>query len=230
MMGREQWASIPRLLSARRRGALVSFNETIVTADSVLGPNCELRSHASVRSSTVGRYASVGRFSKLAWADVGPFSMISWDVTVGALPHETSCATTHFFAVDPLYRLHRGPLLVRAYPRVELGADVWIGCNAVLLSGVRVGNGAVVAAGAVVTRDVGSYEMVAGVPARRVRERLPAETAARVDDTAWWSWPDDVLRQKVALFRRPLDEAVLEQLETTARDLRGTVISPDRDR
>jgi acetyltransferase-like isoleucine patch superfamily enzyme len=218
-MGREQWASIPRLLAARRRGALVSFNDTIVTADSVLGTHCELRSHASVRCSTVGRYASIGRFSKIAWTDVGPFSMISWDVTIGAMPHETDAATTHFFPLDPVYRLQRGPLLVPDYPRVTLGADVWIGCNAVVLSGVSIGTGAVVAAGAVVTRDVGGYEVVAGVPARPVRRRLPPEPATRLAAVAWWDWPDEVLIRHLPLFRRPIDEAVLQHLEDTARTL-----------
>jgi acetyltransferase-like isoleucine patch superfamily enzyme len=207
----------------------VSFNETIVTADSTLAPYCEVRSHASVRSSALGRHSSLGRFSKLAWTDVGAFSMISWDVTIGAMPHRTDGATTHFFPIDPLYRLSSGPPLIEDYPRADIGSDVWIGCNAVILSGIAVGNGAIVAAGAVVTRDVGSFEVVAGVPARRVRDRVPPDTAARLERVAWWDWPDDVLRQHLALFRRPLDDGLVGQLESVAQDVRDGAWSSPRN-
>jgi virginiamycin A acetyltransferase len=219
LVGDEQRRSLVPLLKARRTGAAVSFNQTILTADSRLMTGAEVRSHASIRSSTIGRYSSVGRFSKVAWADVGSFSMISWDVTVGAMPHATDRATTHFFPVEPEYGIHRGPLLVEDYPRVLVGSDVWIGCHAVLLSGVRVGNGAIIAAGAVVTRDVGSFEIAAGVPARPVRHRLPRDLAGRLDRIGWWDWPDEVLREHLALFRQPVDEDVLTRLETIAHGL-----------
>lgn len=79
---------------------------------------------------------------------------------------------------------------------LTIGHDVWIGDRVTILSGcARIGNGAVIAAGAVVTRDVAAYTIVGGVPARRIRERFAPEVASRIEATRWWKLPlADVLR------------------------------------
>lgn len=72
---------------------------------------------------------------------------------------------------------------------VTIGHDAWIGRGARLLSGVRVGNGAVVAAYAVVTKDVAPYTVVAGNPAREIRQRFSDSQVAALERIAWWDWP-----------------------------------------
>jgi virginiamycin A acetyltransferase len=79
------------------------------------------------------------------------------------------------------------------YPKskgnVIIGHDVWIGAEAMILSGVHIGNGAVIGARSVVTKDVASYSVVAGNPARHIRYRFDAETIASLEQIAWWNWP-----------------------------------------
>jgi len=70
-----------------------------------------------------------------------------------------------------------------------VGHDVWFGCESMVMPGVTVGTGAVIAARAVVTRDVPPYVVVAGNPARVVRRRFDDATVARLLDLAWWDWP-----------------------------------------
>ena len=77
---------------------------------------------------------------------------------------------------------------------VVIGSDVWLCTNSVILSGVTVGHGAVIAAGAVVSRDVAPYSIVAGNPARHVRWRFPPEVCAALLETAWWEWPEQEVR------------------------------------
>ncbi|MFZ3022811.1 CatB-related O-acetyltransferase [Pseudomonas sp.] len=77
---------------------------------------------------------------------------------------------------------------------VVIGSDVWLCTNSVILSGVTVGHGAVVAAGAVVSRDVAPYSIVAGNPAKHVRWRFSEEICAALLDTAWWEWPEQEIR------------------------------------
>lgn len=77
---------------------------------------------------------------------------------------------------------------------VRIGHDVWIGAAALVLDGVTIGTGAVVAAGAVVTRDVPPYAIVAGNPARIIRHRFPPEIVAELLEIAWWEWPDEKIR------------------------------------
>ena len=78
---------------------------------------------------------------------------------------------------------------------IEIGNDVWLGRGARVRSGVRIGDGAVVAAYAVVTRDVRPYAIVAGVPARELRRRFGDEQVEALQRIAWWDWPmEKVLR------------------------------------
>ncbi len=83
---------------------------------------------------------------------------------------------------------------------VVVGNDVWIGTNAILLAGVHVGDGAVIAAGAVVTKDVPAYTVVGGVPARELRKRFDKVTAEKLLKTAWWNWPEETLRESASDF------------------------------
>jgi hypothetical protein len=80
-------------------------------------------------------------------------------------------------------------------PKTHVGNDVWIGYSAIVLPGLRVGDGAVIAAGAVVTRDVEPYEIVAGVPARAIRSRFDAEDREWLLSLKWWNWSDERLKQ-----------------------------------
>lgn len=72
-----------------------------------------------------------------------------------------------------------------------IGHDVWLGMNAIVLPGARIGNGVIVGAGAVVGGTVPSYSVVAGNPARVVRRRFTGDQVALLEDLAWWHWPDD---------------------------------------
>lgn len=77
---------------------------------------------------------------------------------------------------------------------IIVGNDVWIGYEAVIMAGVHIGDGAVVAARAVVTKDVPPYTIVGGVPARTIRPRCDAATVARLQALKWWDWPEEKIR------------------------------------
>lgn len=83
--------------------------------------------------------------------------------------------------------------------------DVWIGYEAVILAGVHIGNGAIIGARAVVTKDVAPYSIVGGVPAREIRKRFDTATIARLEALQWWDWP-------VAEIRRRLPEIMRGEL------------------
>jgi virginiamycin A acetyltransferase len=81
------------------------------------------------------------------------------------------------------------PSLPGPGPDTVVGHDVWIGSGATILPGARIGSGAIIGAGAVVSGDVPPYAIVAGNPARVIRQRFGAETVARILALAWWDWP-----------------------------------------
>lgn len=72
---------------------------------------------------------------------------------------------------------------------IIIGNDVWIGYEAVIMAGVRIGDGAIVAARAVVTKDVPPYAIVGGVPAREIRKRFEPDVVERLQKMKWWDWP-----------------------------------------
>ena len=81
---------------------------------------------------------------------------------------------------------------------IIIGNDVWIGYEAVIMAGVHIGDGAVIAARAVVTKDVPPYTIVGGTPARKIRMRFEEETIARLQQIQWWNWPVEKIRQSLA--------------------------------
>lgn len=103
------------------------------------------------------------------------------------------------------------PPCSRTKGNVEIGHDVWVGNEAMILSGVTIGNGAVIGARSVVTHDVPPYAVVAGVPARIVRYRLEERMIAAVQMIAWWDWPVERIREAAPLLMSPNIEAFLQR-------------------
>lgn len=92
---------------------------------------------------------------------------------------------------------------------IVVGNDVWIGYEAVILSGVTIGDGAVIGARAVVTRDVPPYTVVGGVPAKPIRKRFDEDTVARLLALRWWDWPAEKIKENI----RAIQAGELARLE-----------------
>jgi virginiamycin A acetyltransferase len=78
---------------------------------------------------------------------------------------------------------------------IVIGNDVWIGYEAVVLSGVHIGDGAIIGTRAVVTKDVPPYTIVGGVPAKKIKKRFNKETIKALQQIQWWNWPCDKIQQ-----------------------------------
>ena len=148
----------------------------------------------------IGRFTYGGARFRL-WSEderieVGAFCSFAEEVSVfGGGEHRTDWVTTY-----PLRIAFGSPGAGRdGHPhskgKTVIGNDVWLGHGAMILSGVRVGDGACVGAGAVVSRDVPPYAIVAGNPARIVRMRFDEARVAALLRIAWWDWPIDRIRE-----------------------------------
>lgn len=80
---------------------------------------------------------------------------------------------------------------------IVIGNDVWIGYEAVILSGVTIGDGAVIGSRAVVTKDVEPYTIVGGVPAKPIRKRFDEQVIKKLEKIGWWNWDEEQIRQNL---------------------------------
>lgn len=94
---------------------------------------------------------------------------------------------------------------------IVIGSDVWIGYEAVILSGVTVGDGAIIGARAVVTKDVPPYTIVGGVPAKPIRKRFDDQTITALQTLRWWDWPKEKIAESIAAIQ----SGNIEQLAAT---------------
>ena len=84
---------------------------------------------------------------------------------------------------------------------IVIGNDVWIGFEAVILSGVTIGDGAIIGARAVVTKDVPPYTIVGGVPARPIRKRFSEEVISKLSELQWWNWSEERIRENIGAIQ-----------------------------
>ncbi len=149
-----------------------------------------------VRGVTIGDYSYVNDGTVIGTAAIGKFCSIAYSCCIGMHEHPTHLISTSPYVYGAANFLGLAPAWNDLGEPVSIEDDVWIGTNAVIVQGVRVGAGAVVAAGAVVTRNVPPYAIVGGVPARVLRYRFDERTIRELLRTRWWDWPEDELRRR----------------------------------
>lgn len=165
----------------------------------------KVNSFCQVYSSSIGKYSYLGRHSSLICAEVGNFCSIGDNVMVGLGNH-----TIDYLSTSPIFtEKHNGTGstwidsdISYPYKKVNVGNDVWIGERVMILGGVKVGDGAVIGAGAIVTKDVPAYSIVAGVPARVLRYRFSSEIISELENLKWWNYSDKELKRLIPSFQK----------------------------
>ncbi len=182
------------------------------------GAYVEIGKGCRVAHSELGDYSYCDRYADIANAQIGKFANIAAFSRIGATDHPLHTASCHHFLYrssdywddaerDEAFFDHRKSRIA------TIGHDTWIGAGAMIKPEVTLGDGAVVAAGALVTKDVDPYTIVAGTPATPLRLRQPRDIAERLIALAWWDWSHDRLRTALDDFRTLAAEAFLEKYE-----------------
>lgn len=154
--------------------------------------------------------------AEYAKLNIGRFCSIGPNVTIVLGNHRTDLVTTYPFKTLG----HLWPEAIsgaddhESHGDVVLHNDIWIGANAIILSGSEIGSGAVIAANAVVRGNVPAYTIVAGNPARPIRDRFDSATVSRLLRVAWWDWDEARLRDTLPLLMSADIEAFLAKAET----------------
>lgn len=151
-------------------------------------PESKVEPGSQFYCSTMDKHSFCGYDCDIAHADIGRFVSIANDVVIGGGRHPME-----WVGMSPVFYAGRDSVKAKFSEfqrdppkRVTIGHDVWIGRNAILMPGLDIGHGAVIGAGAVVTRNVEPYAIVAGNPARLIRHRFAPDVVARLLRAAWW--------------------------------------------
>jgi len=160
---------------------LVHFNVTF-------GKETFISWHAVVDSlSKIGSYTYIARDVIISSASIGNYSSIGPGAKIGLGEHDYQSVSTSLKLSDGKKSLVDG--------ECSIGNDVWIGAGAIILRGVKIEDGAVIAANAVVTKDVEPFSIVGGVPAKLIKYRFDERKIDMIRNTRWWNFPPERARK-----------------------------------
>ena len=195
---------------------MLDFTKVLKADEPLIHPTCtvnrctygeyvELGDNCIANDSHIGSYTYLFGHNDVYNTRIGKFNSIATGVRINPVQHpmRERAASHHLTYRAAHYGLGEDdPTIIdwRLERKVTTGHDVWIGHNAVIMGGVTLGNGAVVAAGAVVTHDVRPYEIVGGVPARHMGWRYDGDTIAAMERIAWWDWSHEQLKERLPDF------------------------------
>lgn len=196
--------------------------------ESVIGERSSLQRYGDIWRLKLGRYSCIGRVSTLQSCEVGSFCALADYLTIGCDDHDYKMLTTHPFWHDKSWGILKDAEFSRYYHEKEyeqpcvIGNDVWFGAGVTVCRNVKIGDGCVIGAGAVITRDIEPYSVVVGVPGKVIKKRFDDKTIERLLKAKWWNLPISVIESNIHLFKDGhLNEKTLEQIEIICEENRG---------
>lgn len=156
------------------------IRSTAVSIDAIKGHDIEVYPKTTVdRESEINSYTFIGSNCSITKVKIGYFTSIANNVSIGMGEHRTdSISTSSLFYKDPLKTLTEKECVI--------GNDVWIGVDCVILRGVQIGDGAVIGANSVVTKDIPDYAIAVGSPARVIKYRFNDVQQKIIKESKWW--------------------------------------------
>lgn len=185
------------------------FFKKILRGKSILNSNVDRKatiySGSQFQDSSLGRFSYVGYDCDIFNCHIGAFCSIANEVIIVGAKHPLSWISTSpvFYNAKGGTGHHIGELQEPSRGQTIVGNDVWIGSRAIIMEGVKIGNGAVIGSGAVVTKDVPDYAIVAGVPAKILRYRFDEKLRQRLSESEWWNLEEECLKKVAVLAESP---------------------------
>lgn len=208
------------------RNAIIRGSElcdNVLVADDSFISGCLIEENVVVERRSMLFNSRIGAYSTLGWndvvrnAEVGKYCSIAWNCTIGGAEHFLHRLSSSFFPFEKRYGIIDEDVegVEEPYAKpVEVGNDVWIAAGVQVLRGVKVGDGAVLGGGTIVTKDVPPYEIWAGVPGKKIGQRFSDEIISDLMEIKWWDLPVDVIKENINLFRRDIDKNTIAQFKS----------------
>lgn len=182
----------------------------------VISDKCRIQRSVVIRKSTINEYSYIGHNTNINNTTIGKYCSFSKNIIIGIGTHPTNFVSTSplFFTVrnGTGYSWITEDKFDDTPAPVTIGNDVWVGLNSSIMGGVTVGNGAIIAAHSVVTKDVPPYAIVGGVPAKIIKYRFSEEIIAQLEELKWWDMPEEVLKKSIHHFQTTLTPVEIENI------------------
>jgi acetyltransferase-like isoleucine patch superfamily enzyme len=178
-----------------------------IDKQSMLGSYNVLFDNVTILASAIGDHTYVQKNSIICDAEIGKFCSIAMGVSIGLPQHSISTVSSHpafYLKNTPLAKTYSDRDAFTTSKKTIIGHDVWIGQNAIIMNGLRIGIGAVIGAGSVVTRDIPEYAVVGGVPAKIIRYRFDEKIRNDLLESKWWDMSEEWLEKNYLLFDDPV--------------------------
>ncbi|MTI80460.1 MAG: CatB-related O-acetyltransferase [Firmicutes bacterium] len=193
----------------------INIRENVEIVNTKVGKYVNFSAYSSIINSEIGKYSSIGRYTKVEHVKMGSYCSIAWDVTIGAPSHPFHHLTSHAISYRHTYGFVKETKIKRDF--TVIGNDVWIGANCVIVGGITIGDGAVIGAGSVVTKDVPPYAIVGGVPAKVIKYRFDSDVIAKLLEINWWNYNEKFIKENIKYFNNEVSLANLEKLDNIYR-------------
>lgn len=202
-------------------GAFATVGDNSNLLKSKLDRHTAVNRNCILDRSEMGFGSYINQNTTLKNTIVGKFCCISWNVCLygGSSHNSTSPSMYTSYHWKSIFGNTEDSNKTEKRKTI-IGNDVWIGNGAIVINAVNVGDGAVIGAGAVVTKDIPPYSVVAGVPAKILYKRFSEETIERLLKIKWWNWPEHIISSNERLLRiEALDEHNLRLMEKITESL-----------
>jgi virginiamycin A acetyltransferase len=186
------------------------ISEAVISGNFQSGQNCKLYKCNLLGNIQMGNYSSLwGPNLDIVTGNqkvtIGNFCSIARNVSMQTFNHNSKKITTYFIGQNLFDEKWDNEKVSKGDINIE--NDVWIGSHCVVLGGVTIANGAVVAANSVVTKDVPAFSIVAGSPAKVIGYRFDNETVEKIQKLAWWDWSIDEIKKNKSLFEDEINNS-----------------------
>lgn len=182
----------------------------IISSNAIVDKTAYIYRGVKAKESKIGAYSYVAANTDIENAEIGKFCSIADNCRIGMSGHPLQ-----YISTSPIFTEKRNALqqcwIEKDFfehksldERVIIGNDVWIGSHVLIKGGVHIGNGACVAAGAVVVKDVPPYAIVGGVPAKVIRYRFSPEVIGKLLELEWWNFDENKLKNSIAIFQKDI--------------------------
>jgi acetyltransferase-like isoleucine patch superfamily enzyme len=172
-----------------------------INESSIIAPNTHLLSNCIINNSQISSYTYIGKNCIVQNSNIGKFCSIANDVFIGLGKHPTNLISTStlFYKTQNTLNLQlvEKDHEFKEYENISIGHDVWIGARAIILDGITIGNGSIIAANSVVTKNVPAYAIVAGVPAKILKYRFQQNKIDELQKLEWWNWSLAEIKLKI---------------------------------